>query len=354
MKVEHVQPVQSLTPHRGAGLRTALSVTVPIVVLLAVVAGGVLGGSTDEVPHRSADAGVIAATAAPSGERTSPRPVSAILAYDEVGFPPDALGLNVRSVGETLERLRAGKMRESVVAVAGWLTVSPPSRECRDEYDRGTGPTSLCPRDTILLDSPEPFLAIEDGIVSALRSPGAHLHPQAMPGVRIGQLAGRQYRGLARALEPVPVVIVGRIGDPRLPECRPSRRHCGESVSLERLIWIEGEWQERHEAQMTPSATSSNLTSDERRRRIDEAVRGAGTVLSEVLLPPDALPGIDTRAAEEMGDAVTGPVWYVRVLIRVLGPGGNYPRGVGWAVIDDATGTILAAHPMIAAAVASR
>lgn len=355
MKVEHVQPVQPLSPNRGAGLRTWLAVALPAVVLVTVVIGGLLGQAGSPPSPAIAASSPLSS---PTSVREPDRELAAIDAYEAVGFPPDVIGLTVRSVDETLERLRDGRMRQKVVAVAGWLTVLPPRADCRDEYDRGTGPTTLCRRETILLGSPEPYLGIDGGEVRRLRSPGSHLHPAAMAGVSLGALAGRQYRGERAALQPVPVVIVARLDDPRLPDCRPWDRGC-ESLSLERLVWTDGEWHGRRALRTTRPAEPAEPAElaepaeEVRRDRIDDAIRGAGTVLSEILLPRDALAGIDAGADDAVAASVDGPVWYVRVLIRVLGPGGYYPRGIAWAVIDDATGSLVAAHPALMATAGS-
>jgi hypothetical protein len=343
MKVDHVEPVQSLTPDRRAGMRNLLAAAIPVALLVAVVAGGFLGRTGE--PAEAA-----AARPAPSGTTTAdgaPPPTSApVVDMADAGFPSDAFGMPVRSVEETVRLIEGGLLRESVVAVAGWLTIRPVSDDCRNEYDRGTGPTALCPRETILVASPEPVLGMDGrNDVTRLRPAGPHLHPVALPGVSLRQIAGRQYSGLATSLVPVPVVIVARVGDPRLPECRPSGRHCGEGLALERLIWADGEWQDRRALLTTPPFEGTDPSPQARRQRIDLAVRGAGTVLSEILVPRDALGGVDATADAAVEDAVDGSVWYVRFLVRVAGPGGNYSRDVGWAVIDDRSGSVVAADP---------
>lgn len=338
MNDEHVQPVQALTSDRSAGLRTMLAVGAPILGLLAVVAGGALGQAPEpdrtvvSLPTSTARLGTANPTRSPVDGPT----------LEAHGFPTDALGLPVRSVDETLDLVRSGSMRESVVAVAGWLTIRPTEGDCPI-----AGPSvdsiALCPRDTILHDSPEPFLAIRGGQATRLRSPGVHMHAVSMPGGQVASLAGRQYRGLGPSLLPVPVVLLGKIGDPRRPECRPSGRHCGEELSLERLLWIEGEWHDRQVVRATPRPDDPELSARILRRRIDEAVPGAGALLSETLLPQGRLASVDPDAARAVEPSGQGPLWYVRILIRLPGPGGTYPRDVGWAVIDDATGTVLAA-----------
>jgi hypothetical protein len=352
MKVDHVEPVRSLTTDRGSSIRTWLAVALPVAILGVVVVGGVLGRSPDRGP------GALAQSTTPAASGNTPAAVrnSATRAplaradrvdparYDAAGFPADTLGLPVRSVAETLERIRGGRMRESVVAVAGWLTMRPSEGGCPID-----GPSSLsislCPRDAILHDSPEPFLAFQGGEMVRLRSPGIHLHAEAVPGREVALLAERQYRGLGPTLLPVPVVMVGRVGDPRMAACEPTERHCGERLSLERLIWVEGAWQERRALRVDADSRDGGLSSRQIRRRIDEAVPGAGVLLAQSLVPRGHLATLDPIADAAVDPSVEGLVWYVRVLVRAAGPGGSYPRDVGWAVLDDATGEVLAADP---------
>jgi hypothetical protein len=352
MKVDHVEPVRSLTPDRGAGIRTWLAIALPVAILGAVVVGGVLGRSPDGGPNAvvrsTAPAATDGAPAVVSNSATR-APVAQAdrvdpARYDAAGFPADTLGLTVRSVAETLDRIRGGSMRQSVVAVAGWLTIRPSDGGCPID---GPSPASiaLCPRDAILHDSPAPFLALQGGEMVRLRSPGIHLHAEAVPGRQVALLAERQYRGLGPTLLPVPVVMVGRVGDPRMAPCGPTERHCGERLSLERLIWVEGAWQEVLDLRVDADSHDAGLSPRQIRRRIDQAVPGAGVLLGESLVPRGYLATLDPIADAAVDPSIDGLVWYVRVLVRAAGPGGSYPRGVGWAVLDDATGEILAAVP---------
>ena len=350
MNVDHVQPVETVAPGRGARWHTWLAVALPLVVLVTVATGGVLGGAADPADGGGA-AGPIGAVR-PTPAVSNPAVATPSEAPDPLslelpdGFPTDAVGLPVRSVAATADLIRQDRLRESVVAVAGWLTIRPASADCPNEYDRGTGPTALCPRETILVATPEPVLELSGPHdVVRLRAPGPHLHPIALPGVSLRQVAGRQYSGLATALRPVPVVVIARVADPRLPACRPSAPHCGEGLALERVIWADGEWQDRRALLTTPPFEGADPSPRARRERIDRAVRGAGTILSEILVPRDALPGVDATAGRAIDTTADGAVWYVRFLVRVAGPGGTYPRDVGWAVIDDVSGEVVAADP---------
>jgi hypothetical protein len=97
------------------------------------------------------------------------------------------------------------------------------------------------------------------------------------------------------------------------------------------------------------AATGDGPTARDRRRLAGTAVAGGGAVLSELLVPPSSIGDVDPAAAELLRGADAGAVWYLRVLVRRSGPGGSYPRDVGWVVIDDATGRVLAADPASAA-----
>ena len=244
-------------------------------------------------------------------------------------FPTVALDLPVRSVAATLDRLRGGDARGSALAVAGWLTIRPSDGSCLID---GPSPASiaLCPREAILHDSPDPFLAFQGGEMVRLRSPGIHLHAVALPGRPVALLAERQYRGLGPTLLPVPVVIVGLVGDPRLPACGPAGRDCEEHLSIERIAWVEG---------AEPLPQTIRLDPSEPAPRTDAAIPGAGAILSETVVPRDSLGGLDPIADAAVDPAVEGSVRYVRTLT----PGAR----VAWAVVDDASGDVLAADPAL-------
>jgi hypothetical protein len=95
----------------------------------------------------------------------------------------------------------------------------------------------------------------------------------------------------------------------------------------------------------------ATLTSPSARTRIEAidiargALPGAGEVLGSAFLDRSDLAGLEPAAAglASIGD---GSVWLVRLVVPH--PDGN-GAVAGWAVIDDATGAVLAATPEPAA-----
>lgn len=340
MYEEHVQPLEPLGPRRRGGLRALLPLLAPIAILVAVVGVGVLGRAGDPVRGVVPDDRSVAEAEPQATRRPSSTPNLEI--SNDPMFPLRTLGVPVRTVDDAVEALQAGVLDEDVVAVAGWLTIRPASETCRAAAGTGADPGVPCPRETILVGSPEPILELgTGGDVNRLRPSGPHLHPVALPGVSLRQLAGQQYRGLATSLMPAPVVIVGRVRDPRLPECRGSGRHCGESIALERIVWVDGVWQQR-EATLTTAAAEGKPVTRSRREPVEAAVGPVHAILSEVLVSRDTLGEVDPHAAAAVDRDVTGLLWYVRHIVGEHGRSEDGPRFVAWAVIDDASGNVIA------------
>lgn len=344
----HVEPIQSLAPPgRRRGRRwTAVTILAPV-ALLAVIVGAGFAGRIGATGAREAAVSPLVPPAvalepdvsvAPG---VSPEPANPSVAG--VTFPEIALGLRVHRVEEVVAGLRAGRLESGAVAVAGWLTIRPVGMACIAEVATGTRPAALCPRETILVASPESLLDDRGANdVMRLRPAGPHLHAVALPGVSMRQLGGRQYNGLATALTPAPVVLIGHVGDERLPECRPSGRHCGEQFALERIVWVEGETVGSRAQIATVPATSRLSTTAERGARIGRSIPGARAVLNELLVSSDALHLADPAAQAALDGVVDGPVWYVRFLRARSGAGAEGGQDVGWAVIDDASGDVIA------------
>ena len=348
MQDAHVEPIQSLSPPgKRRGRRwTAVTVGAPVALLAVVVGAGFAGRLETVGMGDAAGSPAIAAaaevepngTAAP-GASTRPGNQSAAAVW----FPETALGLPVLPVDEVVARLRSGALEPGAVAVSGWLTIRPVVAACLLEVATGRRPAALCARETILVASPEPLLDVRGAQdVTRLRPAGPHLHPVALPGVSLRQLGGRQYNGLATALMPVPVVLVGHVGDARLPECRPSGRHCGERFALERIVWVDGERMASRAQIAAVPATAKMSTTAERRARIGRSVPGARDVLNELLVASDALDLVDPAADAALEGTPTAPVWYVRFLKARATTGAEGRQEVWWAVLDDASGTVVA------------
>jgi hypothetical protein len=351
MDLEHIQPVQSLTPDPRSRARTLIVAALPVVLLVGLVTAGILGREDDEGPG----VGLVAAETAdpaPAPPSAGPSATPDLAASDPsvAGFPTETIGLRVHSVDETLALRDAGKIGSEVVAVSGWLTI-PRLGQCPAIGAAGTAPGAstgdgnlLCQRDTYLVDDGLPLFAIEhrEGLVT-LRSPGRHLRPQAMPGVELVSLAGRQFMGNSTELRPRRVVIAGRFGDPRLEECRPLTHTCEEAFAIERLVWVDGQARLRRTVRY-PGLDDLELSRKVRWHIVDAANQHGSIVLSETLVPRSELRALDPTADRAVPADVVGTVWYVRTLLR-SGPYGNPTGSVGWAVIEDATAAVLAADP---------
>ena len=338
MQVEHVEPIRPIRPPRRSRIRSLAAALVPVVLLVAVIGAGVLGqigdDRSDVVPEPTEDE-------QPVERPAPPAPPAVVDARAETTFPRTAIGIPVRSVADTLARLPASPPSLELIAVAGWLTIPPHHIECDDGAEPETSPL-MCRRGTMLLDTPEPIMRTRGDEVVRLRSPGVHLHPQALPGTTLRPL--RRDADARDPLVPVPVVLIGRFGDPRLPDCRPAQRHCGESFAIERIIWVDGAWKDR-QSERVAGVDRGRLPARLSRLITQDSIRDSTVVLSETLLAPEHLPLVDPAAAARMDGDTDGPLWYLRLVVRRSTTGGSLLREVGWAVVDDPSGRILAADP---------
>ena len=275
------------------------------------------------------------ATPAASPARPAPAPDT---------FPTRTIGLEVQTVPEVLDGLERGTVGSGVVAVAGWMSV-PVARQCtgsREVLPEG-GWDVLCQRQTWLSADSKPLFSVERGGIIPFHSPDQLLLPQAMPGVELAALAERQFQGYEGPLRPQRVVLAGRFGDPRLPECTSGSDACTRTFAIERVIWADGETQLRRTLRY-PGLDDVELSRLVRWPILNAATESGAIVLSEILMPRSELATFDPVADRAVPARVDGPVWYIRTLLR--SPlYGDATGKVGWAVIEDATATVLAADP---------
>ena len=193
MNEEHFETIQSLAPDERSRGRRLVVTMLPAVVLIAVIGAAIFGGgrsaddpSTPQRPSAGPAEAVVEASLAPDVE-----------ALRAAGFPTRALGLPVHSVARTKALRDDGEIRDTVVAVAGWLTV-PPEPDCgldvAVETDGPFGIGADCRRSTVLADDAEPVFAVRGGEATRLRDVGAdaELRPQALPGASLAGIAAGQ------------------------------------------------------------------------------------------------------------------------------------------------------------------
>jgi hypothetical protein len=344
-----IEPVGPDQRGRFGRARTLAAIALPLVMLVGVVATGVLGRDPGAVATVADD---VSASTTPSVPGTSvgpPEPSASTALEADVDFPSRVLGLPVRSVEGTLSARRAaGAAAEGLIAVRGYLTVQPGVERCVVD-EPGRAVAALCERATILRDIPDPALAWRDGEVAWVGIRGtAHLHPRAFPGVSLGMLDVEAVTGMIPEsmvdgpITPIPAVLIGRFDDPRLADRRASARHRTEGFALERLVWLDGEGQERRVVPSAPDDTTRRIISI-----VSQALPSGTIALSHTVATVTTLAAIDptaaaaVRSADGTGttdDASDEPVWYVRVMTRDAPPvdtladsGG--PRRLGWVVV---------------------
>jgi hypothetical protein len=344
-----IQPLQS----RGRR-PDALTVLLPTLALAAVVATGLWGAKpASDVPTSPGSSGSLPGRPSASAAGT---PVSGdeILPRDEASvgagpaFPDRALGLPVRTAADAHAAAHGGGIEGRLVAVRGWLTVSPSQRDCSPRIDPAVAWNGLCARDALLSDSPEPLLAARGDGITWVGMPAARLHVRVHPGTSLAALASEPPSSIEAAVVPVPVVVVGRFHDPRLAHaCVAVPRHCRNTFAVERLMWVDGTWTRRMAVQDpdVPDGEHSTLA----RMIFQDSLRDAGVVLGEALVSRDRLASIDAIADAQVPPAITGPVWYMRVVVRRPWHVQGVAEMVHWLVVDHASGKVVAIADSLAA-----
>jgi hypothetical protein len=328
----------------GSGPRGRLALIAPVAVLVVVAGAAWAGASLGALGGQAAQpgAGTIPEAAAKGGTgaqvSAAPRGHAA-----DFGFPGLALGLPIWTGAELQDGRASGAVGGELVAVAGVLRSDALPLSC--PAIRLTLARTFCHRLASLFPVSEPGPETDPSAPRAVATlpPGPIIPAHFLPGTDLPASLGLTTDDLLPwKLHPVPVVLAGRYEDPRAPPCGSGQEWCRTDFVVEHVVWADGLWlgppivrdlgvPETPDARdpADPAPVAANSIPGSGRGRI---------VLSQALLRPELLGVVDpiaARAAAEMH----GSVWYVRSIATVVA--GEKPQ-VGWAVIDDATGTVLA------------
>lgn len=276
--------------------------------------------------------GLLGAIAPGLGERDGPGasgPTAASGAPRVDGeFPSSVAGMPVVSVAEAVGLVQRDELDGRAVAVAGYYFAvvhsCPPPRG----YDA-------------LLEARCTFVALADDIESATlctylangmrcRPPeGTYLEPlfvsetSGVPSVAVGR-------------EPVPVVVIGHVGDPRSLHCAAdAQAKCAEAFVVDRVAWANGSvvplaapegWDHSTESPLKPGLTLE---------RVVDAIGSSDQVVAAAAFAADDISMIDPR----WNLAGNHIVW----IVRSLGDGSssNVTRSMRVSLIDDRAGTVL-------------
>ncbi len=340
-----VEPTPIRPRSRRSRARLALSVALAPAILIGIVSVGMAGGDRPQ-PSPPASVRPIEPSPAPVGI-TAPEGAPDATEPDALRFPSQIYGLPTRTVAETLEAYRAGRV-DGLVAISGYLSLAGDAPGCSVEMgDR------YCRRQTILADR---SLVIDGSDETLFTRLGPHLHPVAMPGTLLpgGGLspAFDEPPALTSAEDPVPVVVLGGFDDPRASGCFVETRPCEPLLSIEWVPWSDGSWH-RATASTDPRLgdASARLAIVDRRVIRASIQPAASPPVLELLVRPDTLLQVDPIAFEAVSslglyfDRAPERVWYV----RAISPGPPSSRagslGMSWIVFDDTNGMVLAAGP---------
>jgi hypothetical protein len=289
---------------------------VPLLVLLPVVALGVLGEGRSQAAAAERPMATVAAPRAGAAA-----PISAPRAEPPPGpFPERILGIDVLDVAHARD-LAATAGESRLLAVAGWLTIGP-DPDCDAAW-------RLQCRRTGLLS------AAAAGAESAL-------FLETAPGVPLPGLH-RSTPRLTSWTVATDAVVVGRFVDRGGRRCGLRRPICEPVFAVEHLAWLGAQ-------ELGPTiSTELGVRATGRTEHVAAAARGAfrrpSAVLGLTMLSPSTLGAIDAEAAAVLGPDWEGRVWYARlVTLRPRADETSEPVAA-WALVDDATGLLIAAAP---------
>jgi hypothetical protein len=316
----------------------------PVVLLVAVVGGGLVGQAGDDRPAPSPPAASARVAEAPSPNATTTIPTPGVAGIDGnpgvddgvPAYPRVVANLRVLTVPEALD-LRSAAIPDRPVAIAGYLGIPTPATDCPGSAG-GLGP--LCGRRGILAE--QPWVTRGAGIFASL---GVHLHPDFPVGVLLPDAVERSTRAVGG--DPVPVVLVGRF-QPDGRACRAVGPPCEARFLVDRVMWADGE---ALAAGVVVDTGVDTLPTEWTLVHADDArvaaVGWTGTPLVTALVRPATIALVDRPAWLALREAppTAGLVWYVRGLDIGYDPTryplGQSPPRLSWAIVDDVSGEVI-------------
>jgi hypothetical protein len=332
-----VRPVPVGGAGRPAGPRTRLLIVLPALVLVGVVGLAVLGGDgrvagtgPDGSPddRAAAASGRPAARALPTESRRTPAPGEATVTPrpSPVRLPGHIVGMRIDGIATARREALERPDPDRLVAVAGRLTIAPGDPRCETNW------YLACPRSGRLMATGDNADADPDALVV-----------RTQPGVPLIGLQ-RQSPQLGTWTVPNGAVVVGRFGTDAERECSLPRRDCAPVFTVERLVWLRSTFRARPVAN-GPGAIQAETPIEAAEASARAGLPGAGATLLIGVLDRSSLDLLDPAAAAAVSDhPADAVVWYLRAIVWPDGEGVGDPR-VGWSLVDDRTGQLLATAP---------
>ncbi len=255
--------------------------------------------------------------------------------------PGSIASLPVREVDAVLAAFQGTRGRH-VVVVTGFLRAWVDPQACTAPIPGLTG--LGCERQAILATGP--WTTSGSGGPDL---PGAHLRAIIPAGVAIPEAAVDIRRGRASATR---VTLVGRFGA-TAAECADDLSGCPAPLVIERVTWAGGSRFALGRQVALPLAVPAGDAVATDADRVAASTMGLGTeLLRVVLVEPRDLAALDASAATAVARAGGwhGPVWYLRGIDVPPQPSGGPPYNgeaadIHWAVVDQATGNVIATSP---------
>lgn len=321
-----------------AGTRTRLLVVLPVLVLAMVIGLALVGGDgrvagTDPTDPTAPDDRVAAGTgrpdasAVPTGSPGTPAPRNPTTPRPSpVRLPGHIVGMRIDGIATARRDALERRDPDRLVAVAGWLTIAPGDPRCETNW------YLACPRSGRLMATGGNADADPDALVV-----------RTQEGVPLIGLQ-RQSPQVGTWTVPNGAVVIGRFGTDEERECSLPRRDCAPVLTVERLVWLRSTFRARPVA-IGPGAIRAETPLEAAEASARAGLPGAGATLLVGVLDRSSLDLLDPAAAAAVSDhPAEAVVWYLRAIVWPDGEGVGDPR-VGWSLVDDRTGQLLATAP---------
>jgi hypothetical protein len=322
-------------PQRVAGsgggrarLRLITSVAIAPVLLAAVAGAAIVGAPARPLP-----------TVRPAVQQTlQPSPGAtpgALVAQAE--FPTSALGLRVVDVATALDR--SGNPTDTVLAVRGYLQMSPPSPACAATASDDPSWIAFAAEQGFV-SSADTFCERHAVLRPRIETDASRATPRLNVNITLGAVVPDVE--VATPELAVPVVLIGRLS--ANADACAFINGCERRFDVDRLVWVSGLWRGPTTSVEPALHGDGPLLASRIRDRLASAVTAqSDALLLETLVRAATLRDVDPNAASNIAlDDTAGRIWYRRSLDTTSGP----IASIHWDVIDDATGALLA-HGMV-------
>lgn len=269
------------------------------------------------------------------GPATSlPPPTDAVSSPPGSEFPPRVAGMQVVSVAQAVQLINRGELDGRAVAVAGYFFEAVPS--CPAPLRYVSSLENFCRFVTLADDPASATLCTHSSNAVTCGPPsGTHLAPFFM-----AESTGQQ--PFTPDDLPVPVVLIGHVGDARAWQCAPDQqRACQQEFVVDRLVWASGHEMPFAAPQPFDGATGKALVPQ---MTVEEASAAIGP--GQQVLTADAFRGRDIATVDPRWNLSGDSIFWIVRSIREGDSGSQSTVPVTVSLVADATGTLVGVHDL--------